>query len=63
MNVSDYINPAKKKPWLRRVADESPASAGIGFRMQIMTQDDFLNEVYSAAHKITLFTLRKWQHH
>lgn len=52
MNVSDYINPAKKKPWLRRVADESPASAGIGFRMQIMTQDDFLNEVYSAAHKI-----------
>lgn len=52
MNVSDYIKPAKKKPWLRRVADESPASAGSGFRMQVMTQDDFLNEVCSAAHKI-----------
>lgn len=50
MNVSDYINPSKKKPWLRRTADESPS--GAGFRMQIMTQDDFLNEVCSAAHKI-----------
>ena len=50
MNVSDYINISKKKPWLRRVADDS--LAGFGWRMQVMTQDDFLNEIYAAAHKI-----------
>lgn len=50
MNIGDYINLAKKKPWIRRVADESPG--GNGYRLQIMTQDDFLNEVCSAAHKI-----------
>ena len=51
MNISDYINLAKKKPWLRRVNDDSPGNPN-GFKMQIMTQDDFLNEVCSAAHKI-----------
>lgn len=51
MNVSDYINFAKKKPWLRRVSDDS-LSGGFGWRMKVMTQDDFLNEVCSAAHKI-----------
>lgn len=50
MNVSDYINLAKKKPWVRRVSDDS--LSGSGWKMQIMTQDDFLNEVCSAAHKI-----------
>lgn len=50
MNVSDYINSSKKKPWVRRVADTSPGS--FGYKMQIMTQDDFLNEVCPAAHKI-----------
>lgn len=50
MNVSDYIKLSKKKPWIRRVADDSPA--GTGWKVKIMTQDDFLNEVCSAAHKI-----------
>ena len=50
MNVSDYINLSKKKPWVRRVKDDSPGSGGS--RLQIMTQDDFLNEVNSAAHEI-----------
>ena len=50
MNVSDYINLAKKKPWVRRVSDDS--HSGIGWRVQIMTQDDFLNEINSAAHRI-----------
>lgn len=52
MNVSDYIRLEKKKPWLRRVTDDSPSADGSGFTMRVMTQDDFLNEVYSAAHKI-----------
>ena len=52
MNVSDYIKLEKKKPWLRRVTDDSPSADGSGFTMKVMTQDDFLNEVCSAAHKI-----------
>jgi len=51
MNVSYYINKEKKKPWLRRVADDSP-NAPHGFKLQVMTQDDFLNEVNAAAHPI-----------
>ena len=50
MNVSDYINPSKKKPWLRRVAEETVT--GFGWSMRVMTQDDFLDEVCAAAHKI-----------
>ena len=50
MNVSDYINQQKKKPWVRLVKDDSPG--GGGSRLQILTQQDFLNEVCSAAHKI-----------
>lgn len=50
MNVSDYINPAKKKPWVRLVKDDSPS--GDGTKLRVMTQQDFLNEVCSAAHKI-----------
>jgi len=52
MNIGDYINLAKKKPWLRRVADNSPAANGLGYKLMRMTQDDFLNEVNSAAHRI-----------
>lgn len=51
MNVSDYINAAKKKPWLRRVVDSSPGNPN-GYKLKVMTQDDFLNEVCSAAHQI-----------
>lgn len=51
MNVSDYINLSKKKPWVRRVADASPGNPN-GYKLQVMTQDDFLNEVCSAAHPI-----------
>lgn len=51
MNVSDYINYSKKKPWFRRVVDESPGTH-LGYKLKIMTQDDFLNEVCSAAHPI-----------
>ena len=50
MNISDYISVAKKKPWLRRTVSDSPG--GNGYEMRVMTQDDFLNEVCSAAHKI-----------
>lgn len=49
MNVNDYINLAKKKPWLRRVYDARPNG---GPSYQVMTQEDFLNEVCSAAHDI-----------
>ena len=52
MNISSYINPAKKRPWVRRVADASPTSGGKGFSLKTMTQDDFLNEVCPAAHPI-----------
>lgn len=50
MNVSDYINPAKKKPWLRRVYGDGPNNRAPYYK--VMTQEDFLNEVYSAAHPI-----------
>ena len=49
MNISDYTNPAKKKPWRRRVYDTRPNG---GPEYRIMTQEDFLNEVCSAAHQI-----------
>lgn len=49
MNISDYINLSKKKPWMRRIYDERP---GGGPAYKIMTQEDFLNEVCSASHKI-----------
>jgi hypothetical protein len=51
MKVSDYINPAKKKPWTRLVKDDSPSNQS-GTKMKVMTQQDFLNEVCSAAHEI-----------
>ncbi len=51
MKVSDYINPAKKKPWTRLVKDDSPGNPS-GSRLKTMTQQDFLNEVCSAAHEI-----------
>jgi len=51
MQISDYINPAKKKPWTRLVKDDSPGNPS-GAKMKTMTQQDFLNEVCSAAHKI-----------
>ena len=51
MQISDYINPAKKKPWTRLVKDDSPGNPS-GAKMVVMTQQDFLNEVCSAAHKI-----------
>lgn len=50
MNVSDYIDPQKKKPWRRRVYSGDPASSPV--RYKIMTQEDFLNEVCAAAHEI-----------
>lgn len=50
MNISDYINPLKKKPWLRRVYGDGPNNRTPYFK--IMTQDDFLNEVCAASHKI-----------
>lgn len=50
MNVSDYINPSGKKPWTRLVKDDSPS--GDGAKLKIMTQQDFLDEVCSAAHDI-----------
>lgn len=49
MNISDYINLSKKKPWMRRIYDERP---GGGPAYKIMTQEDFLNEVCSASHEI-----------
>jgi len=55
MNISDYINPQKKKPWRRRVYDNSPAAIAAGTATsayKIMTQEDFLNEVCAAAHAI-----------
>lgn len=50
MNISDYINPAKKKPWVRVIKDDSPG--GSGSKLQVLTQQNFLEEVCSAAHKI-----------
>jgi len=51
MEISNYINPAKKKPWTRLVKDDSPGHT-YGSTLKVMTQQDFLNEVCSAAHKI-----------
>lgn len=50
MQISDYINYAKKKPWLRRVYSSGPNSRVPSYK--VMTQDDFLNEVCAAAHSI-----------
>lgn len=50
MNISSYIDPSKKKPWRRRVYDRRDGEMGPTYR--IMTQEDFLDEVNSAAHAI-----------
>lgn len=50
MNISSYINQAKKKPWVRLVKDDSPGEGGS--RLKVMTQQEFLDEVCSSAHKI-----------
>ena len=53
MNVSNYIDLTKKKPWRRRVVSRGTAAQPrIGCEYRIMTQDDFLNEVNTAAHAI-----------
>lgn len=49
MNISDYIDPSKKKPWRRRCYD---SREGRGPTYKTMTQEDFLNEVNSSAHAI-----------
>lgn len=51
MEVSNYIDLAKKKPWTRLVKDNSPTNSS-GVKLLVMTQQDFLNEVCSAAHEI-----------
>ena len=51
MNIGSYIDESKKKPWVRLVKDGSPGNSG-GARLQVLTQQDFLNEVCSAAHDI-----------
>ncbi len=51
MDVSKYIDQAKKKPWTRLVKDDSPGNPS-GAKYVTMTQQDFLNEVCSAAHEI-----------
>ena len=51
MEVSKYIEQAKKKPWTRLVRDTSPSNP-TGVKLVVMTQQDFLNEVCSAAHEI-----------
>lgn len=50
MNVGDYINPQKKKPWRRLVYNDHPGGGGPTYK--VLSQEDFLNEVNSAAHKI-----------
>ena len=50
MNIGDYIDPSKKKPWRRRVYEETVQGAGRTYK--VMTQEMFLDEVCSAAHKI-----------
>lgn len=57
MNISSYINQSKKKPWVRLVKDDSPG--GSGSKPKVMTQQDFLNEVCSAAHKINSSTMSR----
>lgn len=53
MKISDYINREKKKPWTRRVAEDSRTGKP-GFKLITMTQDDFLNEVTESAHLINM---------
>lgn len=50
MNVGDYINPQKKKPWRRLIYNDHPRGGGPTYK--VLSQEDFLNEVNSAAHKI-----------
>ena len=50
MKVSDYINPQKKKPWRRLIYNDHPGGEGPTYK--VLSQEDFLNEVNSAAHKI-----------
>lgn len=57
MNISSYINQSKKKPWVRLVKDDSPG--GSGSKPKVMTQQDFLNEVCSAAHKVNSSTMSR----
>lgn len=57
MNISSYINQSKKKPWVRLIKDDSPG--GSGSKPKVMTQQDFLNEVCSAAHKINSSTMSR----
>lgn len=53
MNVNDYIDLSKKKPWRRRVISKgNAASANYGCEYKFLTQEDFLNEVNTAAHAI-----------
>lgn len=49
MNVGDYINLSKKKPWRRLIYSDGPSPAPT---YRIMTQEDFLYELNSAAHRI-----------
>lgn len=53
MNVSDYIDLTKKKPWRRRVVSRGTAAEpGSKCEYITLTQEDFLNEVCTAAHPI-----------
>lgn len=52
MRVNDYIDPRNKKPWQRRVIETGNAREGYHVGNKIMTQEDFLNEVNTAAHLI-----------
>ena len=51
MNIGDYIDPSKKKPWRRRVYDDTSLNSDSA-KYITMTQEDFLNEVCAAAHEI-----------
>lgn len=53
MNVSEYINREKKRPWRRRVAQDG-VDGKQRFKYITMTQDDFLNEVNESAHAINM---------
>lgn len=46
MQISDYINPLKKKPWMRRIASDN------GAKLTPVTQEQFLNEVCESAHPV-----------
>lgn len=52
MNVSDYIDLTKKKPWVRRVISRGSLGQAPSFDLHTMTQDEFLNEVCAATHEI-----------